>query len=52
MLRNRPDVASWSRPASVLNEVLSLNAQELLYFGYATIAFPLLNEVLSLNAQE
>ena len=23
-----------------------------LYFGYATIAFPLLNEVLSLNAQE
>ena len=37
----------------VLNEVLSLNAQELRYEDVMSVAnFRILNEVLSLNAQE
>ena len=39
-------------PLPVLNEVLSLNAQEFHWRGVATIRVLLLNEVLSLNAQE
>ena len=38
---------------SILNEVLSLNAQEYVMWNYATrLAIAVLNEVLSLNAQE
>ena len=35
-----------------LNEVLSLNAQELRHVTYSVPTASLLNEVLSLNAQE
>ena len=52
MLRN-PSKSMGPRNQSLLNEVLSLNAQE---FGlrYAAFMFDtdILNEVLSLNAQE
>ena len=50
MLRNSPSPTS-PAGSTFLNEVLSLNAQELLP---ATIRMPyvFLNEVLSLNAQE
>ena len=37
---------------SVLNEVLSLNAQELASYFFKSNARDVLNEVLSLNAQE
>ena len=36
----------------VLNEVLSLNAQELIHHSLHRRMFLILNEVLSLNAQE
>ena len=52
MLRNHDKFGLSSDFVLVLNEVLSLNAQEL-YLGVAVIAAGfVLNEVLSLNAQE
>ena len=38
--------------AGVLNEVLSLNAQECVRSNSVMLQLPVLNEVLSLNAQE
>ena len=52
MLRNSANSLAESFPYSLLNEVLSLNAQE---FGFADVLLcipTILNEVLSLNAQE
>ena len=52
MLRNLARVSSRRCP-SILNEVLSLNAQEFENVAVLTVyACILLNEVLSLNAQE
>ena len=52
MLRNMKTLGDIEELLSILNEVLSLNAQE---FGDAESGiehFAVLNEVLSLNAQE
>ena len=51
MLRNRSDRCTGSNTRDVLNEVLSLNAQEWIMVPVSTTT-TLLNEVLSLNAQE
>ncbi len=51
MLRNM--VAAWIDSGyDILNEVLSLNAQELHLFLLCLVDTYILNEVLSLNAQE
>ena len=51
MLRNC--CVTWNLPRlSVLNEVLSLNAQELTWLRNLPQHCRILNEVLSLNAQE
>ena len=51
MLRNpRGGIRPWSCP--ILNEVLSLNAQEFFPFTSPSRTRIILNEVLSLNAQE
>ena len=52
MLRNRLRESRNVRSTSVLNEVLSLNAQEYQEHGVLDDKEDLLNEVLSLNAQE
>ena len=52
MLRNRARKENyWLRP-SILNEVLSLNAQESRSTNTSSKSANVLNEVLSLNAQE
>ena len=51
MLRN-PLLLAQVRILLVLNEVLSLNAQESFSYHYTLSDSLLLNEVLSLNAQE
>ena len=51
MLRNRSPETT-IRKSNILNEVLSLNAQEFEDCGGVTRYAELLNEVLSLNAQE
>ena len=53
MLRNvRSDIDGMTEAAFLLNEVLSLNAQECTASAPHSTAAPFLNEVLSLNAQE
>ena len=52
MLRNSSSSAPHGGPAAFLNEVLSLNAQELYGTSWQVLAQIILNEVLSLNAQE
>ena len=51
MLRN-PRRESWPKKLAILNEVLSLNAQELTALCGLMAKNIILNEVLSLNAQE
>ena len=51
MLRNLSKLAR-IMDCTILNEVLSLNAQECVVFNYDVNMANLLNEVLSLNAQE
>ena len=51
MLRNRRRQLACTR-LTFLNEVLSLNAQELVYNMIPVDPLSVLNEVLSLNAQE
>ena len=52
MLRNLWNVSSPPISWSILNEVLSLNAQECVTTANTNATAALLNEVLSLNAQE
>ena len=52
MLRNTLPAQFVPNTKGILNEVLSLNAQELIPFPLAGRESLLLNEVLSLNAQE
>ena len=52
MLRNSPGFIPTTQRWVVLNEVLSLNAQELRSRVGSLVIGVLLNEVLSLNAQE
>ena len=53
MLRNGATCTGRVLVGHILNEVLSLNAQEFLKeIGVADVVHGLLNEVLSLNAQE
>ena len=53
MLRNEHHTVPVGYEHCLLNEVLSLNAQECRRHGTSTTRHgPLLNEVLSLNAQE
>ena len=52
MLRNVDGLAIRPLFCQLLNEVLSLNAQELSRPWHAVRPFQVLNEVLSLNAQE
>ena len=52
MLRNRQRPEGWPPPCRLLNEVLSLNAQESGYVLLSLVFRFVLNEVLSLNAQE
>ena len=52
MLRNAARSKANSTAPAFLNEVLSLNAQELSVSGRACALLDFLNEVLSLNAQE
>ena len=52
MLRNGYTVTLTAPLIQLLNEVLSLNAQEFGQVGLASLIKLLLNEVLSLNAQE
>ena len=51
MLRNSP-AGGGDTSKNLLNEVLSLNAQESTINALPAITYPILNEVLSLNAQE
>ena len=51
MLRNS-SLNSISLKCSILNEVLSLNAQESVWAEQSVACVLVLNEVLSLNAQE
>ena len=52
MLRNVDRVGHPAARDAVLNEVLSLNAQEYQNYGVSVFFCSFLNEVLSLNAQE
>ena len=52
MLRNRNQVPTEHRNVEILNEVLSLNAQECQEYRPRMAHLQFLNEVLSLNAQE
>ena len=52
MLRNVTAASFLRLPTTLLNEVLSLNAQEFGQRGLMRLDFSVLNEVLSLNAQE
>ena len=52
MLRNVTTIALPVSKPSVLNEVLSLNAQEYIRELHSLLVGQILNEVLSLNAQE
>ena len=52
MLRNVAALSAAVKTLAVLNEVLSLNAQESHIIAILEYSCPLLNEVLSLNAQE
>ena len=52
MLRNASVIVWNLHTTYFLNEVLSLNAQELRHVTYSVPTASLLNEVLSLNAQE
>ena len=51
MLRNTP-LPGWKWLSFILNEVLSLNAQECQEYRPRMAHLQFLNEVLSLNAQE
>ena len=52
MLRNECDCLIPCAQVNILNEVLSLNAQEYAKGPYSQVKEWFLNEVLSLNAQE
>ena len=52
MLRNLSVQSALHVNLTILNEVLSLNAQECLNNGFDSSVETVLNEVLSLNAQE